>query len=273
VLLGLLSFVIYPLLPNNFVDRWRLINPQQAWITVIVIAGIGFVNYVLLRLYGRKGLYYTAVLGGLVNSTAAAAELSRQFAGRKSDSRAVGVLLLTNVAMFLRNAVILAIFAPAAIRTAIAPLAIMAIVSLAFAWIGRGRDGEGNEEQLQMSSPVSLKRVLTFGVTFLIISAVGTLAQRELGSMGFLFVAVLGGLVSSASTTASAATLVISGSISPAAAGVAAVLTSMSSSLIDLPLVYQQTGQMPLTRRLAIISVVIVAIGVGLLVTQTLVLR
>jgi uncharacterized membrane protein (DUF4010 family) len=51
VLLGLIGFVIYPILPDRFVDRWELVNLRQSWITVIVIASIAFVNYVLLRLY------------------------------------------------------------------------------------------------------------------------------------------------------------------------------------------------------------------------------
>jgi uncharacterized membrane protein (DUF4010 family) len=45
VLLGLLGLVVYPLLPDRFIDPWQLINPRQAWIIVIVIAGIGFVKY------------------------------------------------------------------------------------------------------------------------------------------------------------------------------------------------------------------------------------
>lgn len=49
VLLGLLGLVVYPILPDRFIDKWELVNPRQAWITVIVIAGIGFVNYVLLK--------------------------------------------------------------------------------------------------------------------------------------------------------------------------------------------------------------------------------
>jgi hypothetical protein len=68
VLLGLIGFVIYPLLPDRFIDPWKLINPRESWITVIVIAAIGFINYVLLRVYSDRGLLYTAVLGGLVNS-------------------------------------------------------------------------------------------------------------------------------------------------------------------------------------------------------------
>src|SRR6185437_13900809 len=62
VLLGLLAFVIFPVLPNRTVDPWQLINPREAWLTVIVIAALGFVNYVLLKLYSSRGLYYTAVL-------------------------------------------------------------------------------------------------------------------------------------------------------------------------------------------------------------------
>jgi len=61
VLLGLIGFVIYPALPNRYIDRFSLINPHDAWITVIAIAAIGFLNYVLLRLYARRGLYYAAI--------------------------------------------------------------------------------------------------------------------------------------------------------------------------------------------------------------------
>ena len=71
LLLGLLAFVIYPVLPDHTVDPWNLINPREAWLTIIAIAVLGFVNYVLLKIYNSRGLYYSAVLGGLVNSTAA----------------------------------------------------------------------------------------------------------------------------------------------------------------------------------------------------------
>jgi len=71
VLLGLIGLVVYPILPNTFIDRWQLINPREAWITVIIIAGIGFVNYVLLKIYGTRGIYLSGFLGGFVNSSAA----------------------------------------------------------------------------------------------------------------------------------------------------------------------------------------------------------
>jgi uncharacterized membrane protein (DUF4010 family) len=120
VLLALMSVVIYPLLPDRFVDPWALVNPRQAWVTVIAIASIGFLNYILLRLYSMRGLYYAALLGGLVNSTAAMAELAASFKAseRRPTTRAVALILLTTVAMFLRNLVILDLFARMALPTA-----------------------------------------------------------------------------------------------------------------------------------------------------------
>ena len=285
VLLGLLSVVIYPLLPNRFVDPWQLLNPQEYWVTVVVIAGIGFLNYALLRLYGNKGMYYAALLGGLVNSTAAAAELSASFAsqGLRSDrvgpapaqeeaatqaamvSRAVAVLLLTDLAMFIRNVVLLAIFAPRAVKTAAAPLLTMAILSSLLAWLRRDRQSQPGGA-IRLSSPVSLKRVAKFGVLFLVLTSSGTLAQRYLGSFGFLAVSVLGGLVSSASTTATAAALAAAGKISPEIAGVATVLTSMSSALVNLPLVYQQTRHRGLTKRFSAITLLLTVLGAAALV-------
>src|SRR6202034_4578544 len=119
---GLLSFVVWPLLPNRFVDPWQLLQPREAWVTVVVIACLGFVNYVLLRVYGSKGIYLTAIFGGLVNSTAAVAELVSTLSGSDLVGLTVPVVLLTSVSMFLRNFIIVAIFAPGAIRTAAIPL-------------------------------------------------------------------------------------------------------------------------------------------------------
>src|SRR5580658_2409439 len=122
LLLALLGFVIWPLLPNRFIDPWQLLQPSEDWITVVVIACLGFLNYVLLRVYGSKGIYLTAVLGGLVNSTATVAELVSTQSGADLVELMPPVVLLTSVAMFARNLVILAIFAHEAVRTAAWPL-------------------------------------------------------------------------------------------------------------------------------------------------------
>ena len=141
VLLGLIGLVIYPVLPDRFIDPWELVNLREAWVSVVVIASIAFVNYVLLRLYSTRGLYWTAILGGLVNSRAAVAELTSIAAGSRTT---VMVVLLTTVAMFTRNVVLLALFAPRAMLTAVGPLFAMACVALLLR-AGKAEDEPGQE--------------------------------------------------------------------------------------------------------------------------------
>jgi uncharacterized membrane protein (DUF4010 family) len=235
VLPGLLGLVVYPILPDRFIDRWGLINPRQSWITVIVIAGIGFVNYVLLRAYGRRGIYLSAFLGGFVNSSAAAVEMASPLgSGATSSGVAVAALLLTIVAMFARNLLILALFSPQDAVSAAGPLVAMAIVTLIF--VRRARSvNEDAPSEIRLEPPVSLKRVLTFAALFLLIQIVATLSERYLGKLGFLAASVIGGLVSSASTSAAAANMAMHGQTQPMLAGDSVVLASVTSALINFP--------------------------------------
>ena len=267
VLLGLLGFVVYPLLPNHFVDRWQLVNPREAWVTVVVLAGIGFTNYVLLRLYSTRGLYYAAVLGGFVNSTATATELCSLLCTPNNTlvPQTVEVLLLTRIAMFVRNLAILLLFAPVAVASALWPLIAMTTAAGAIFWRIRQHETTPNIE-LKLPLPVSLRRVFSFGLVFLAIQVLSELAQRYTGHLGFLTVSFIGGMVSSASATASAALLAAHGQVSPHTAAAAVVLASVSSALINLPLVYQQTKHKALTLRLTIISSAVVLLGLAAMV-------
>jgi uncharacterized membrane protein (DUF4010 family) len=269
VLLGLIGFVIYPLLPNRFIDGWHLLNPRQSWLIVIIVAGLGFANYVLLRIFSNRGLYYTAVLGGLVNSTATVAELSRTVPGDEAEENntIVALVLLTSVAMFVRNLVILAIFAPASVSIAIWPLLAMTTGAVVFAWKQRGR-GTEPVKSLRLDSPVSLRHVLNLGGLFVVMEIVGTVGARFLGKFGFLALSLVGGTVSSASTTAAAATMAIHGKLSPNVAGVATVFASIASALVNLPLVQRQSRNKRLTWNLAAISLVLVASGLVVLVAR-----
>jgi uncharacterized membrane protein (DUF4010 family) len=238
VLIGLLSFVIYPLMPDRAVDPWHLVNPRQAWAIVVVIAGLGFFNYIMLRLFGTRGVLYAAFLGGLVNSTAAAAELSGAFGTVDDAQLPRAALLLTSAAMFVRNLAILTIFSPTAAPIAILPLGGMALTAVPFVWRG-WRSDKLVGRPLELSSPLSLLRVAKFATAFVAMTCIGALGQREFGSIGFLVFAVVGGLVSSASTTATAAALTTNGSISPEIGGAAAVVASVASTLITIPVVHR----------------------------------
>ena len=52
LLLGFIAAVVYPLLPDRTIDPWNVLNPRSVWLTVIIVSGLSFVNYVLLRNLG-----------------------------------------------------------------------------------------------------------------------------------------------------------------------------------------------------------------------------
>ena len=70
-------------------------------------------------------------------------------------------------------------------------------------------------------------------------ASAGTLGQRYFGDTGFLALSLLGGLVSSASTTATAAALTAKGSLSPQIGAAGTVIASVASALVTVPVVYR----------------------------------
>jgi uncharacterized membrane protein (DUF4010 family) len=261
VLLGLIGFVIYPVLPNRYVDPWQLFNPSDAWISVIAIAGIGFVNYVLLRIYSTRGLYLGAVFGGLVNSSATVAELASRAQETGMITRTTTLCLLTTIAMFARNLILATLFSPRSLSATLVPLFAMTLV--AGFWIWRDRAIEDKlAGSLRLNSPISLAKVIWFGLLFIVIQVVGTLLTRFFGSYGMLATGIFGGLVSSASTTAAASTMAMHGKISAALAGSTTVLTSLASAAVNLPIVWRATNNNAVVRRLTMEMASVVATGI-----------
>ena len=271
ILLGVLAFAVYPILPANPVDPWHLINPRQAWVIVILIAGMGFANYLLWKIFGEHGVEFAGFLGGLVNSTVASAEFgvrARQSGAAASRVAYRGVLLATT-AMALRNAVILGLVAIHALFAAVLPLVLVMLSSAVFALLPQlAQKEEGPAPTFEFKSPFSLLSAIKFALVFLVLQVLGTLGQTALGQPGFYAVSVLGGLVSSASAVASAAALASQGHIDPAVAGVGAVLASLASAAVNFILVARVSGLRSLNLRLGRAITVVVALGVAGAVLQ-----
>jgi uncharacterized membrane protein (DUF4010 family) len=262
VLLGLIGFVIYPVLPNHYVDPWQLFNPSDAWISVIAIAGIGFVNYVLLRVYSTRGLYLGAIFGGLVNSSATVAELGTRLQETGMVARATTLCLLTTIAMFARNLILASIFSPGSLTATLLPLLAMTLVAGLWVWRDRGMEQEV-PGTLKLTSPISLTKVLWFGMVFILIQIVGTLLTKYFGSEGMLATGVFGGLVSSASTTAAAATMAMHGKITAALAGSATVVTSLASAAVNLPIVWRTTRDKTVVKTLTVKMATVIGTGIA----------
>jgi len=254
IVLAVLAFVVYPALPVGAIDPWGVIEPRAAWLTVLLIAGIGFANYILLKAHGPKAIELTGFFGGLVNSTVAVATLAERVRDDAAprDAAYRGIMLAT-LAMLMRNGALLAILAPRALLSAAPSLVLMLLAGAAFIarTLKMRPQAIGPTPALQISSPFSLLSALKFGVLFLALGAAGTVAERTLGEVGFYVVSLIGGVISSASAVGSAALLGAHGAISDEAAGIGAALASVTSALFNLPLAAQVAREQPLTRRIA----------------------
>jgi uncharacterized membrane protein (DUF4010 family) len=255
VLLAILSFIVYPVLPAQPVGPYGLVQLQETWATVLLIAALGFVNYVLWRIYGPRSIDITSFLGGLVNSTAAVAELSSRVrqAGEgfvklayRGVILATGAILVPMLVMFAATAILLRFGAAIGATSEVPP-------------------------DLKLEQPFSLKAALKFGIIFLVLNVAGVLAQRSLGVFGFYAVSIVGGFLSSASAVAAAGTAAAHHQVSFRVAANGAVLAALTSVLINIPIVARSGGQPKLTKALARALLIVIAFGVlGLVVHKPL---
>jgi uncharacterized membrane protein (DUF4010 family) len=199
-----------------------------------------FVNYVLWKIYGPRSIDITSFLGGLVNSTAAVAELSGRVreAGEGFVKLAYRGVILATGAMLVRNSLILAILALQAFAFSLVPMLIMLATTAILLRFGAAI-GTTSElpPDLKLEQPFSLKAALKFGVIFLVLSVARVLAQRSLGVFGFYAVSIGGGLLSSASAVAAAGTAAAHHQVSFRVAANGALLAALTSVLINIPIV------------------------------------
>ena len=69
--LGVLTFIILPLLPDRGYGPHDALNPYHIWLMVVLVSGVNLVGYLILRLVAaRQSVLLAGVAGGLVLSTA-----------------------------------------------------------------------------------------------------------------------------------------------------------------------------------------------------------
>jgi uncharacterized membrane protein (DUF4010 family) len=272
ILLAILTFIVFPVLPAHPIDPWGLIEPKSNWASVIIIAGLGFINYVLMKVLGPRGMEITAFFGGLVNSRKVIVELGTRLkeAGPVLLPTVQSGILLATGAMLIRNGILVAILASQAAAQCVIPLIMMLLVS-AVLWRREPavpRD-PGATPTLNLESPFKLSVALKFGLVFLVLNVAGALAQRYFGSASFYFVSIAGGLLSSASSIAATATLMARHEIAVSTGVNGILLSSLTSVLANIPLIRNLAPEPKLEKKICLALVGIAAVGlVGVVIND-----
>jgi uncharacterized membrane protein (DUF4010 family) len=248
---AVLAFVVYPLLPAEpqvfaFAGRELSVEPRVGWLMVVSVAGLGIVNYAVVRLYGSRGLAVTGFFGGLASSTAVVGStLDHLRKNPDAADYALAAVLLANAAMAVRNLVIALAFTltPGPLtagQPTTGPLLGLALPlgTLALGSVGVAVLVADWEERvpLPLDSPFTLRYALGFGGLFLAVVVAGGVAQTTLGAAGLLVTALLTGLVSSAGATTSVVLLYRSGAVSAETAVLAVLLATGASIAVKVGL-------------------------------------
>jgi uncharacterized membrane protein (DUF4010 family) len=141
------------------------------------------------------------------------------------------------------------------------PLTLMLLISVIL-W-RRYPVQPSSEEPLALSleSPFKLSAALKFGLVFLILNVVGALAQRNFGSESFYFVSIAGGLLSSASSIASAAHLISQHELSVTTGVNGVILSSLTSILTNIPLVRGMMEEASFRRKICVALTLVAMVG------------
>ncbi len=191
-----ISVVLLPALPNQGYGPWQAFNPYTTWWMVVLIAGIGFAAYVAIRLLGtRHGLMITALLGGIVSSTAMTITLARLDSDKMRHALAAG-LLATSALMFPRVLLEVAVINRALLPALLAPMLAAGLIYTAGALFYYLRAGQqpDNTAEPPLKNPFELGPALRFAGLLVIILFLVEGAQRGLGDAGVYLVSLLSGL-------------------------------------------------------------------------------
>jgi uncharacterized membrane protein (DUF4010 family) len=166
--------VILPLVPNEDFGPYGGFNPYSTWMMVVIISGVGFAGYVLMRLLdARAGIIVTSLLGGLASSTATTLAFSRRSREDPASAAyyAMGVAVACTV-MLPRVLVVLGLVNLPLARQLLLPFGLMAVPGIACAvLIGWRRRGEKHRtDQPTIGNPLSLMTAIKFAAIYAVIS-------------------------------------------------------------------------------------------------------
>ena len=236
----LISVVILPVLPDRGFGPFEALNPYKLWWAVVLLALLSFLGFVLMRWFGaRRGLTLTALLGGLVSSTATTATLAR-WAKEAPQWRplAAGGATLACAAMFGRMAVLVAVAAPALGTATVGTLGAMAVTGAAFGAYLTTREHARDLPDLSTQNPLKLTAAVQFALFLAAVLLAGRFLADRFGDAGLLVTAAISGLVDVDAITLSVGRMVGDGVVGASVAGLAVFLAAAVNQVTKLGLLW-----------------------------------
>ena len=230
-----MTFIVLPVVPDMQIGPAGGVNPREIWLIAIVLAGVSFLGYAAVKIFGTApGVLLASLAGGLVSSTAVALTNARRAAAGEGAPRllAAGVATAT-VVSFIRVVAIVAVLKPGLLTLVAPALGAAILVAAGYAVLAVYRLGDGKSAApapAEFANPFRVWQVLGFSVFLGVVILLGRVVGDLYGGSGAVLGAAGLGLADVDAITISLTQLVPAPLSHTAAA--AAILAAVASNML-----------------------------------------
>lgn len=270
---AIITAIILPVLPNRSFGPppFDVLNPYKIWLMVVLISGINFLGYVMIKIVGsRRGISLTGFLGGLVSSTAVTLSFTKSSRTQPALGKPFALAITISWAvMFIRVLVEVSVLNIPLLQVVWIPIAVTIVVTALYCvYLYISHHPEQNDDDIgDVTNPFELGPAIQFGLLYGVILFISRTAQLYFGDSGVFVSSIVSGVADVDAITLSLAELSgTGGNLALATAAQAIVLATVSNTVVKGGIVI--AGSAPQLRRAIIpivLLVLITALGVSYL--------
>ena len=261
--LGVIILFLWPLMPETVMVGPIEYPAFTIYLLIVILLAISFGNYLLVKKYKDKGVYFFGFFGGLANSEAAVSSVTDFYVNseRKGSGKISLSVIFANVAMVVRNGFLLIILDTSfrLISLYLIPIVAIIVVSMVRTVLEEKSEDMPDKQMFdtKLVSPFEFGAALRFAAVFGIVYLVQLVLTETFSDLGLVVAAIIGGFVSAGAVVASAATLFFAGDLTLSIAAYAVILATTMSVLNKMFYVYLADRDTKLLKQVARDSVII----------------
>ncbi len=264
---AIITVIVLPVLPNRGFGPppLNVLNPYEIWLIVVLISGISFLGYVLIKLVGpRHGISLTGLLGGIVSSTPLTLNFSRRSQEDKGLAKpfALAIIMAWSIS-YLRVLTEVATLNLPLLGRLWPPMAVAAGAGLAYGAYLYFSQPTKEEGEVPFSNPFELTTALKFGLLYAVVLVLSKAAEVYMGDVGIYLSSFISGLPDADAVTLSMAQLSKGDGIS-VVTGARAIVIGVMANTVTKGGIVLATGSRELRRAILPGLLLILVTGVGL---------
>lgn len=190
--------IVLPVLPDAFFGPFSVLNPRHIWYMVVLISGVSFFGYILVKTVGsEKGILLTSALGGMASSTAIAWDYAHKSKQQEEYSRnyTIGILLASTIMFprvfgivyFLNQALAISLILPIGILTLSGVIIVLILIKY--------KPLDSMTTEVEIKNPLNLSDAAKFALIFSAVLLLVKVGEMYLGAQGVYIVSAFSGLM------------------------------------------------------------------------------